>query len=153
MSRGDFNLGNMDEEQLSRTVYEHEDGSETVLEGFQTETHELPDGTEQTIRTLRHKHLSDDTEYSQLMASRRKPIDLGVCQDCRHPPWRFPFRPQPRDGLVRLDLAVRCRACNALLCPRCSCRGSDGHVRCVRCHRTHSILGRFIDLFARQVRR
>lgn len=45
---------------------------------------------------------------------------LVVCELCRHPPYRFPFRDQPRHGLTSLQYSAVCagRGCGRRLCPR-----------------------------------
>ena len=44
---------------------------------------------------------------------------LGVCELCRKPPYKFPFRDKPKHGLVSLKYARRCSRCySRLLCPK-----------------------------------
>ena len=94
-----------------------------------------PDDSLKTKKRNRTKIGADSMGWNPAMA---KDMPIALCDDCRHPPWRFPRRPIPRTGLLAMQNAVRCQ-CGRLLCPHCRVEGSDGRHRCRRCNRLHRL--------------
>jgi hypothetical protein len=71
---------------------------------------------------------------------------IGVCEICRHPPYRFPRRERPTHGIVSLQAACRC-VCGLLVCPRHAMQCDDGRWRCPRCASRYRLGRFFLGLF------
>ena len=98
-----------------------------------------------TIRKENHSILlMDGLEWCPAQAAQ---IRVGVCECCRHPPYRFFFRERPRHGLLSMAKAKRCTACGLLLGPRHRHLGHDGRWRCVRCGRSRRLKDFFLGIF------
>ena len=115
-----------------KTVVQDPDGNpmaEVTAGGYMTH---LPDGSVVTYQQNTTMGLRDDRTFHPGMEN----VQLAICNDCRIPPYTFPFRHKPRSGLVSLqDGGIRCTGCLHYLCPDHARRCSDGHVRCSRCRR------------------
>lgn len=78
------------------------------------------------------------TSSIQLMCKRfwrpgPKAEPLGVCELCRKPPYKFPFREKPKHGLVTLKYAKQCfGSCGRLLCMKHAKR-IHGRFYCPSC--------------------
>ena len=69
--------------------------------------------------TIRRSNCSIQLMCKQLWHPGPKAEPLGVCELCRKPPYKFPFREKPKHGLVTLKHANYCSgSCHLLLCPK-----------------------------------
>lgn len=73
---------------------------------------------------------------------------LAICEDCRYPPYRFPWRYKPRHGVFNQKLGHRCAGhhCGKQLCPRDAIRYHH-HYYCLSCFRKERIKTWFLKIF------
>jgi len=110
-----------------------------------------PDGSITTKRLNQSIELMCGLQWHPGLASGADGLLIGVCELCRHPRYRFPFRDAPRHGLVSLAKAHQCIGCGLLLCPRHQKMGADGQVRCPTCGRRHTLKRGVLRIFFKEV--
>ena len=114
MARPTLNMAGVN--QSWQTLY-WDDRGRPVLEisAGQHIIHE-PDGSV----TIQHANHRIQLMCGDVYSSGPKAPPLVVCEMCRHPPYRFPFRDRPRHGLTSLKHSALCqgRRCGRRLCPR-----------------------------------
>jgi len=94
----------------------------------------------------------DGLAWNPMMALRpHDPIQLAVCEFCRHPEVRFLYRESPTHGLVTLPNARQCVGGCGITCPRHRELGADRRPRCLRCARRYRLWRFFRPLFFRRV--
>jgi len=132
MARQPLNMGGVD--QVWQTVIWNDDGN-PILEVSEGEyvVHK-PDNS----IIIQHSNNSIQLMCGQFWQPGPKALPLGVCELCRNPPYRFPFRKKPRHGLVSLKYSKYCSGgCGRLLCPSHAHLCKDRRYRCPSCARKY----------------
>ena len=125
----------------STTVLRDERGDLILEIGHHDYVVVMPDGSLEQHRVASSVTLVDGTVWNPGMR-----LPLGVCADCRHPPFSGLGRDEPSHGLVALNRAKLCSRCGVLGCPRhITKRG--GLWLCRSCARRSRVLGFLRSLF------
>lgn len=81
----------------------------------------------------------DGRQWNPLQLLAKPPVYIGICTDCRRPPFRWWGRETPTHGIVTLQRARVCVDCGKQCCPRHVKRNRNGVCRCRPCARKHRL--------------
>ena len=122
----------LDANQEFVTIYYDDEGQSVLEIGAGQYILHFQDGTEVDRKTSQSFQLECGLQFTPAMSHGQQPVLIGICQLCRRPPYRFPFRKAVKHhGLVSMARSRRCRRCGKLLCPNHYRRCRDNRYRCI----------------------
>lgn len=98
-----------------------------------------PNGSIDYIQRSSNIQLVDGPQWNPGMLLANPPIYVGVCDQCRYPPFSLFRRETPCHGICTLGRAKLCVDCGILCCPRHRKICSDQKWRCLTCNKTYKI--------------
>jgi hypothetical protein len=132
---------------VSRTVLYDADGSVILQIGYDDFMIRNARNELEVHKISSYIRLVDGTQWSPMQMLAKPPVYVGVCAQCRRPPFIGLGRERPSHGIVALNRAKPCVSCGILCCPRHVSKCGDGQFRCKPCSKKHRLKAILYSLF------